>query len=97
MLTLAEFTQWTGISTLETFLRSIAILVSSILLVGNLFYFIEWIYTFQVLKVENYLPLRFLHVFLPLFMADALTLYFHFIVFIRTVVDGRQIKSAISG
>uniref|UniRef100_A0A7E4V419 TLC domain-containing protein n=1 Tax=Panagrellus redivivus TaxID=6233 RepID=A0A7E4V419_PANRE len=41
-------------------------------------------------------PFTYMHIFLPLYIASAFNVYFHFIVFAREAQETRQVKTALS-
>ncbi|VDM38023.1 unnamed protein product [Toxocara canis] len=78
MLSIAELIRWTNVTVFEIWLHCVGMLLFSILL---------------TIKLELYSTISYWHVFAPLFIASAFNGYFLFIVFIRTVVDGRDCKA----
>ena len=82
MLTLKELHKWVGITPFELFIHFFSFLISSIMLALKLFMDYQFSYW---------------QIFVPLFIASGLNLYFLFIIFIRTMIESRQFKSACVG
>uniref|UniRef100_A0A914EGT3 Transmembrane protein 203 n=1 Tax=Acrobeloides nanus TaxID=290746 RepID=A0A914EGT3_9BILA len=79
MISMVEFSKWTGITTFEILLHAIALFVSTLLL---------------VLKVHSIVTISYWQIFYPLFFSSALNGYFLFIIFVRSVLEERQSKHA---
>ena len=82
MLTLKELHKWVGITPFELFIHFFSFLISSIMLALKLFMGYQFSYW---------------QIFVPLFIASGLNFYFLFIIFIRTMIESRQFKSACVG
>ncbi|KAI6197099.1 hypothetical protein M3Y94_01184900 [Aphelenchoides besseyi] len=72
---------WIAITPFEILLHTTAIFISSILAV------FRWGFAIRV---------TFWHMFLPLFLASALNLYFVLIILLRSFIEEKQLKRAIA-